>query len=521
MAPLPPHLHAIQNQIRDIALRCKLDFFEVDFQMVDFDQMNRIAAYGGFPTRYPHWRFGMEYERLSKQAEYGLAKIYELVINNNPCYEYVMDSNSLLDHKLVMAHVYAHSDFFKNNMAFAHTNRHMIDEMANHATRIRSYIDYYGAEEVDDFLFRVLSLEDLIDIHAPVHKFAPAAAPSDKVDPISGRSITRRKPKEPLKKLPARDYMDRFINPVNDRSGGGPRQIPLTHNFPEAPVRDVLGFLLEYAPLEPWQTDVIAIVREEMLYFAPQIQTKIMNEGWASYWHSRMMTERIMSDAEIIDFADHHSGTVAMQPGQINPYRVGLEIFRDIEDRWNRGCFGREWEECSDLRLRSQWNKHTNQGREKIYEVRKIFTDVSFIDEFLTPEVVDRSQLFTYRGDPGAERGAVIDSRAFQKVKNKLLRMLTNFGRPYLQVVDGNYHNRGELFMKHSFDGQEIDVNLAKEALKNLASIWTRPAHLATVVGGKGRVVSCDGSNFESRSIDLEGAEKEVLDQLEAEDNMG
>ncbi|MGH7142584.1 MAG: SpoVR family protein [Planctomycetota bacterium] len=519
MAPLPAHLHAIQQQIRAIALEYKLDFFEVDFQMVDFDQMNRIAAYGGFPTRYPHWRFGMEYEKLSKQAEYGLAKIYELVINNNPCYAYVMDSNSLLDHKLVMAHVYGHSDFFKNNLAFAQTNRHMIDEMANHATRIRSYIDYYGAEEVDDFLFRVLSLEDLIDIYAPHHQFAAAAAPNQKTDPISGRTISRRRAKEPAKKLPARDYMDRFINPSAE-TADGPRQIPLTRSFPDKAARDVLGFLLEYAPLEPWQNDVVSIVREEMLYFAPQIQTKIMNEGWASYWHSRMMTERIMADAEIVDFADHHSGTVAMQPGQINPYRVGLEIFRDIEDRWNRGCFGRDWEECTDLRLRSQWNKHTNLGREKIFEVRNIFTDVTFIDEFLTPEVVERSKLFTFRGDPGAERGAVIESRAFAKIKNKLLRLLTNFGRPYLQVVDGNYHNRGELFLKHRFDGQEIDVNIAKESLKNLAAIWTRPTHLATVVGGKGRVVSCDGTNFESRSVDLEADEKAILAQLEAEDNM-
>ena len=114
------------------------------FEMLDVDHMNQVAAYCGFPQRYPHWRFGMEYERLQRSHRYGLGKIYEMVINNDPCYAYLLNDNAVVDQKTVMAHVYGHCDFFKNNFAFAHTNRKMMDKMANHGTRVRRYIDRYG-----------------------------------------------------------------------------------------------------------------------------------------------------------------------------------------------------------------------------------------------------------------------------------------------------------------------------------------------------------------------------------------
>ncbi len=134
--------------------------------MIDADDLNEVAAYGGFPTRYPHWSFGMSYEELRKGYDYGLSKIYEMVINNDPCYAYLMRCNHTVDQKLVMAHVYGHCDFFKNNAYFAHTNRKMMDEMANHGARIRRYVEKYGEDEVEAFMDRCMSIDDLIDIHS-------------------------------------------------------------------------------------------------------------------------------------------------------------------------------------------------------------------------------------------------------------------------------------------------------------------------------------------------------------------
>src|SRR3972149_2265093 len=163
-------LQQLQTVIEGYAREFGLDFFEVRFEMLDYRMMNQVAAYDGFPPRYPHWRFGMEYEQLSKGYAYGLQKIYELVINNNPCYAYLMRSNGLVDQKLVMAHVYGHCDFFKNNYWFSQTDRKMMDEMANHGNRIRRYIDRFGIEEVETFIDACLSVEDLIDIPSPFVK---------------------------------------------------------------------------------------------------------------------------------------------------------------------------------------------------------------------------------------------------------------------------------------------------------------------------------------------------------------
>ncbi len=155
---LPRELALLQARVRGVAVSYGLDFFETVFEMVDWEQMNTVASYDGFPVRYPHWRFGMAYDQIGKTHEWGLSKIYELVINNDPCYAYLLRGNSMVDQKLVMAHVYAHCDFFKNNLWFAPTNRRMLDQMANHATKIRKLMDRHGTAEVERlvaFLLRV------------------------------------------------------------------------------------------------------------------------------------------------------------------------------------------------------------------------------------------------------------------------------------------------------------------------------------------------------------------------------
>src|SRR4029078_7306856 len=168
-------------------------------------------------------------------------------------------------------------------------------------------------------------------------------------------------------------------------------------SFPEQPERDVLLFLMEYAPLKPWQYDVLAIVREETYYFPPQGQTKIMNEGWASFWHSTIMTNKTLHPSELVDYADHHSGTMATQPGRLNPYKLGIELLRDIEERWDKGQFGPEWEECDDAEKRRTWDKQLGMGRRKIFEGRKVHSDVTFIDTFLTPDFCRRHRMFSYK----------------------------------------------------------------------------------------------------------------------------
>lgn len=492
MANLTPELEKERLKIMKAAKDVGLDFYETIFEIVTYDQLNQIASYGGFPVRYPHWRFGMDYEQLSKSYEYGLSKIYELVINTDPCYAYLMEGNEFLDQKLVMAHVYGHCDFFKNNAWFGPTNTKMMDQMANHAVRVRRYMDRFGVEAVEDFIDICLSLENLIDRHAPYVKRGENTVPEVASDADGKLKVHR-------------SYMEKYINPPEFLKEQEEKRAEEFRNqvrgVPERPEKDVLKFLMDYAPLAPWQQDVLSIIRAEAYYFAPQGMTKIMNEGWASYWHSKLMTEKIMNDSEIIDFADRHSGTMAMAPNGFNPYKVGIELFRNIEERWNKGQFGREWEECPDLSVKQSWNKNTNLGREKIFEVRKHYNDVTFVDEFLTEEFCIEHKFFVYKFNQRTGEFE-IDTRDFPLIKKKLLFQLTNFGQPIINVIDANHNNRGELLLAHMFEGIEMQPDYMKATMENLFKVWGRPVHVATVQDKERVIIGFDGQDFTSVSLD-------------------
>ena len=204
---LPEDLRAIQLETEAHARDYGLDFYDTIFEVLDYDELSEIAALGGFPTRYPHWRFGMEYQHLAKGYRYGLQKIYEMVINNDPCYAYLLRCNQMVDQKLVMAHVYGHNDFFKNNIWFSQTNRKMMDEMANHGNRIRSYMERYGEETVENFIDSCLSLENLIDIYSPLIKRREQI---NRYDFVSEEEDDRSG--QPTK-FQSKDYMDSFVNP--------------------------------------------------------------------------------------------------------------------------------------------------------------------------------------------------------------------------------------------------------------------------------------------------------------------
>jgi len=491
---LPPHLAEIHHEIRGYADEFGLDYYDTIFEMVTYDQMNMVAAYSGFPTRYPHWKWGMEYDSLSKGYTYGLQKIYELVINTDPCYAYLMESNSVLDQKLVMAHVYGHCDFFKNNLYFAHTNRRMLDQMANHASRIRRYIDRHGIEEVEGFIDCCLSLENLIDAQSVFaqKKARPATmVPSNEEESKAVPMIPTEKP-----------YLRKYVNPddfIEEQKKKIEEEKAKKKRDPEHPERDVLLFLMERAPLEPWQRDILDIIREESYYFLPQMQTKIMNEGWASYWHSTIMTKRALRDSELIDYAASHSGTMGMQPGRVNPYKLGLELYRHIEERWNKGQFGKEWEECDDYATRKRWDKQLGVGREKIFEVRKLYNDATFIDTFLTDDFAREQKLFTY----GVNRKSgdwEIQSREFKEIKKKMIFGLTNFGQPRIAVLDANWDNRGELLLLHYYEGVDLQGDWTRDTLANLFRVWGRPVILATQSDGKGILIRFDGQSHSEKA---------------------
>jgi stage V sporulation protein R len=450
--PLTPELRRMNLEIEVIARDAGLDFFPVLFELLDARDVNALAAYTGFPVRYPSWRFGMEFERLDKGYSWGLSKIYELVINNDPTYAYLVRSNTPMEQKLVMAHVFGHADFFKHNVWFGPTDRHMVDTMADHGVRVRRYMERHGQDAVERFLDTALALDNLVDPYLPLREERARSAPGPR--PLSRRERARRS--------------------LSAVTGEAPPPEPAARAF--RPTLDVLGFLVEHADLPDWQRDILGIVRREAYYFMPQRMTKVMNEGWASFWHSRIMTRSVLGASEVVDFADCHSGATASRPGQLNPYKLGIDLFR-----------------------------HAEQRGLDLFRLRAVHNDVSLIDDLVDEDFARRSNLFLYQRNPRTGRMEVAD-RDWQAIKAQLLASMAGGGAPQIELRDADLEGRGELFLEHRFDGRELQLEQAGETLRVLARLWGRPCHLATRADGQGLRLTTDGG--EVRRIETaEGAE--------------
>jgi stage V sporulation protein R len=208
-----------------------------------------------------------------------------------------------------------------------------------------------------------------------------------------------------------------------------------------------------------------------------------------------MLTEKLLHPSEVIDYAEHHSGTIANHPGRLNPYRIGVMLFKDIEERWNKGKFGKEYDECDDFVTKKQWDKKTGLGRKKIFEVRQLYNDINFIDTFLTEQFCREHNLFSFAYNKSNKRYE-IESREFKMIKQRLLQNLTNLGQPIISVIDANYQNRGELLLHHQFEDVELDKAYAADTLRNLNNIWKRPVYIETLLEEKPAILSFNGTEF-------------------------
>lgn len=352
-------------------------------------------------------------------------------------------------------------------------------------------MEKHGHNNVEAFIDQVLSIENLIDVHHLFEKVNSSARNED--DGQEGnddeRSMALKSYMRSKAKTDAKNNVDIDIKKEDEA------QLAILTKDIKLPERDIMKFLMDYAPLHEWQTDILGILREEAYYFLPQRMTKIMNEGWASYWHEKIMTERAVTANELIDFADHHAGVLVMSPKQINPYKVGIELLKDVEYRWDTGRFGKDYEECENMVERAKWDTKVGKGRDKIFEIRASHNDISFIDEFLTPEFCNRQQIFTYKFNPRTGRNEV-DSRDFAAIKQNMLSSLTNFGSPVIEIEDANFANRGELLLAHRHQGVDLDMRFAQETMKNIHGLWKRPVNLVTKYDGKEVTFCFDGEEL-------------------------
>jgi stage V sporulation protein R len=458
----------------DVAEKFGLDPFPTHFEIVPANIMYEFAGYL-IPGRFSHWTHGKAYYRQKTQYDYGLSKIYEMVINSNPSHAFLMEANVLWQNKMIIAHVLGHTDFFKNNAYFAHTNRQIVETATLHADRIRQYENEYGTDEVEKFLDAVLSVEEHIDPNIRIKSVADAPKEDEK-------KSTYESPYADLWDL------DEKSKP-KDREKEREKEKAIRRKFPPQPEKDLIKFVMTYSrELDDWQRDIMEIVRNEALYFLPQKQTKIMNEGWASFWHQRIMRELDLTDGEFAEYAQLSAGVLSPHRRSINPYYIGLKLWEDIERRWDEP---NEYE-------RDVLKRPGGQGRQKIFEVRELDNDISFLRNYLTKELIEDLDLYLYEKQDGQW---VITEKDWEKVRDGLVGSMTNFGDPYIVVEDGDYKQNRELYLKHHFEKTPLDINYAEKTLQYVYTLWGRSVHLETFMDNKKVLFSYDGRSNTKRAI--------------------
>lgn len=462
--------------IWEVAQGLGLDPFPVHFELVPASIMYEFGSYG-LPGRFAHWSHGKMYHRMKTQYDYGLSKIYELVINTDPSYAFLMDANSVLQNKLVMAHVVGHCDFFKHNAYFAATNRHMVETASLNAGRIRKYEYEHGISKVERFLDAVLSIQEHID-------------------PVEARQVSNPGKNPPQAARPEHDihnaspFDDLFEWTAEDRAARNLKRAERSkqEEVPK-PEKDLVGYIMRNSRhLEPWQRDVMGIVREEMLYFVPQMQTKVCNEGWAVWAHSRIMRGLDLTDEEYTDFASMNAGVLAPSRFQLNPYLLGIKVLEDIEHRWDNPT---EEE-------RRVWGRQGGEGRKKLFEVREEENDASLIRNYLTERLVDDLDLYLYERE--GDQWVVVD-KDWRNVRSSIVARMANFGNPTILVESGDYKRNGELYLRHIHDGQDLDSTYAEKTLEYIHALWGRPVHLETKLDEVQTVLSYNGSAHEQTPI--------------------
>lgn len=425
-------LKSWDKKICEIAAGYGLDWHEITYEICDYYEMIGHMSYHGMPSHYNHWSFGKAFERTHFNYNLGQSGLpYEMIINSNPSIAYLMLQNPLYLQILIMAHCVGHSDFFKNNRCFKNTDPdHVVSRMRNAKKRIQGYIENpsVGQEKVESFLD---------NLHAIKYQTNRYGVPRQTRSEIKDSEIKRYNV-----------YKEKGI--LLDYEG-------LENHRLLRPDHDMLSFFTEYYPdkFKNWQLDLLEIVKQDSWYFMPQIQTKILNEGWASFWHYKILHDLKLPDSMHLPFLKMHNAVVRPHLGGVNPYHVGFYIFQKME---------------------------REHGLEKCFEVRDTHDDVAALRLLLDEEDFRELNFFAYQNkkDGSAVVSEVTDHDDWKVVRNELIRNTGINMIPHI-YVDRVEHN-GDLVLKHEHDGRDLDLDYADKVMEHIRKMWDKEVKLFTII---------------------------------------
>ncbi len=447
-------------RIRDKAEAFGLSWFPQEFEICDHLEMLGYMAYSGMPAHYPHWSFGKSYEKTKTLYDYGITGLpYEMVINTNPSIAYLMSGNSLCLQILTVAHVYGHNDFFKNNFTFRQTEpEYRLERIKLNADRVRGYVEdpSIGVDAVE----RVLDAAHALSLQRR-------------------RNIATRKLSRDEQEMHAIDLATPTADPYQAIHKKVEIEEPDLHRVPLEPEEDLLLLIRDYNPkLEDWQEDLLTIVHEEAGYFIPQIETKIINEGWATFCHREILNSLELPTGLQMEFLVRHNQVVSPAKGQINPYHLGLKIWDDIK----KNVEEENGEEAA-------W--------EQMLQIRETDRDTSFLRRFLTESLMRELDLFTFA--PVGEKivvKEVSDEDNWRKVKETLISNIGMGSTPVIRATDIDHGGVRTIHLEHAHDGRDLDLAYAEHTLKHVFELWTKDVALETQINGEARLFTYSDNGF-------------------------
>src|SRR5688572_3548917 len=434
------------GRIESLARSVGLSYYPVDFELVPNNFMNEVAIYG-LPIRMPHWSFGVRYIHQLIRQSMGHSRIFEVMFPGNPCHGYLVNSNTLAENTLVTAHVLGHADFAKNNHLFARfaemSGTNIVEHAAAQAHRIEDAVRNHGQQRVEAMLDAALALEPHVDVNQELHR------------PLYGKYVIPRG---------ERSREDAFNNRFQNLPGekAPEEQSRERKNAPIPPhlESDLLWFIANYGPeMEDWERDIFLAVRHESFYFYPVFACNIMNEGWATYWHARLLREADFLPEDLyLDAVACHSNVVRPFASEqqaalaINPYHLGFSMWERIVEK---------------------------EGIDYAREIRRDEDDFGFIRNFLDAELADKLGLFVFEAK--SDDGVRIAARDVNQVREAILAPKFNYGAPKIAVGEMKQDGTLVLVHEHEADGRGLDLERASRVLQYVHRAWRRPVVLQTV----------------------------------------
>lgn len=445
MSGQAPVLADYAARLEALAVALGLDFYPVSFDLVPDNFMVEIAVYG-LPVRMRHWSFGVRYIHQLVRQHMGHSRIFEVMFPGDPCHAFMQEHNSLAENTLVTAHVFGHADFAKNNALFVRfqdmAGSHILEQSAARAKRLERALQAHGQARVEAILDAALALETHIDVNQPLHRARYPAC------------VT------PAAEAPPDPFRDRFARLAGTAPAPAPPTSPQRSPIPPTPEHDLLWFIAQYAPeLDDWERDIFLAVREEAYYFHPIFACQIMNEGWASYWHARLLREaHFLPPALYLEAIKSHSDVVRpFGSGQqlslsVNPYHLGFAM----------------WEHIIAV-----------HGMDAARRICREEDDFGFIRNYLDQELAEELDLFVYELRKDGE--TKIANRDLHAIREAILAPKYNFGAPAVSV--GKLGDDGALELRHDFlrDGRGLDLQQAEQVMDYVAKVWRRPVSLQTI----------------------------------------